>query len=63
MYKVLKTYTVARFEPKISGSVGGDDDHFTTPLGHQDFIYAYNTRAPETNPNLNNVFNCMCMGR
>jgi hypothetical protein len=27
----LIPYTMARFEPTIFYSVGGDDDHFTTP--------------------------------
>jgi hypothetical protein len=31
MYKVLKTYTLARFEPTIFCSVGGD--HYTKPPG------------------------------
>jgi hypothetical protein len=29
MYKILKPYTLARFEPAIFCSVDGDDDHYT----------------------------------
>jgi hypothetical protein len=36
MYKFLKRpYTLAGFEPGIFCSVGGRDDHYTTPPGHQ----------------------------
>jgi hypothetical protein len=31
MYKAQKSYTLARFEPTIYCSDGGDDDHYTTP--------------------------------
>jgi hypothetical protein len=37
MYKIpKKPYTLAGFELKIFCSVGGRDDHYTTPPGHAD---------------------------
>jgi hypothetical protein len=44
MLKVLLTLHLAKFEPTIFCSVGGDDDHLTTPPGHKKFLEMYQDR-------------------
>jgi hypothetical protein len=46
MYKVIKPRTLTRFEPTSFCSVGGDDDHYSTPPGLIYYCKFFNEKFP-----------------